>query len=114
MLRRAMTHVVLKPLTRVLCLVLLIVAQHGAAVHEWSHLAHADAAGIKIDAAVGADEAPCALCPAFAQVMAPAVGHAFPVPGLRRAEADRSPAPPVATFGFAAPSPRSRGPPSPI
>ncbi len=90
-------------------LLVLLAAQHGAVVHDFSHIAYGGGAGIKVDAAA-ADNA-CALCPAFAQASAPAFGQSWQSPLLGRAAAERSSSLPHALIGAAALGPRSRGPP---
>ncbi len=100
---------------------LLILAQQGAVVHELSHFdgAHAIGAhtigahgiGAQLEGGDAADHA-CALCPAFAQVSTPAFSHAFHIPPLVRAAADRFPELRHEAIETAVPTPRSRGPPS--
>jgi hypothetical protein len=92
-------------------LFLLMVAQQGAVVHELSHVSQADGAALKIESGSAVDTA-CALCPAFAQVVTPAFSHAFHVPLLGRAAAQRTPEPQFSAVDAAVPQPRSRGPPS--
>lgn len=89
---------------------LLITAQQGAVVHELSHFYGLDAAGSHLETGGAADPA-CALCPAFAQVATPAVTHAFHVPPLIRAEAERFPELTLRASETELPTPRSRGPP---
>jgi hypothetical protein len=78
-----------RPLKLFALLLLLLTAQHGAIVHELGHLVQSDGAQLKVDSARAAD-ATCALCPAFAQVVTPAFTHAFQIPLLGRAAAQRS------------------------
>lgn len=92
-------------------LLLLIVAQQGAVVHELSHVPGLGAATVGVDARGVADTS-CALCPAFAQVATPAFSHAFHIPLLIRAEADRFSELRYEAIDSAVPTPRSRGPPS--
>src|ERR1700733_2976036 len=55
---------------------LLLLAQQGAVQHELSHFSTFNVAGIS--AAPGdSTQAPCALCPAFAQVVTPAFSHSL-------------------------------------
>jgi hypothetical protein len=92
-------------------LLLLLVAQQGAAVHELTHLTDARAAAVGLDK-TGAADTPCALCPAFAQVATPAFSHSFPIPRLGRASYEFAPEPRSAVNEADVPRPRSRGPPS--
>jgi hypothetical protein len=92
-------------------LLLLLVAQQGAVVHELSHLSHTDGAALKVDSGAAVDTT-CALCPAFAQVVTPAFSHSFHVPLLGRAAAQRTQEPQFSAVDAAVPQPRSRGPPS--
>ena len=64
-------------------LLLLMVAQQGAVVHELSHVSDADHVGLRAQTDAGADKT-CALCPAFAQVVTPAFSHSFHIPLLVR------------------------------
>jgi hypothetical protein len=92
-------------------MLLLVMAQDAAVVHELSHLSGLDSVDVRIDSGSVAD-AGCALCPVFAQVVAPAFSHSFHVPDLVRADLERSPEPRHAAIESAVPTPRSRGPPS--
>jgi len=92
-------------------LLLLIVAQQGAVVHELSHLPALGTTTVAVDTRGSADTS-CALCPAFAQVATPAFSHAFHIPLLVRVEADRFPELRYEAVEAAVPTPRSRGPPS--
>jgi len=101
----------MRHLLKPLCIwLLLLVAQQGAVVHELSHASGVSGAEIKL-AGGGADTI-CALCPAFAQVVAPAFSHPFVLPLLLRAAVVRTSTPPIEAFDAAIPTPRSRGPPS--
>jgi hypothetical protein len=91
-------------------LLLLLIAQQGAVVHEVGHLAELSATASRVDASLA--DATCALCPAFAQVVTPAFSHAFHIPVLLRAALARVTAPLFAAVDAAVPTPRSRGPPS--
>jgi len=96
---------------KALCLwLLLIAAQQGAAVHEFSHFSTAEGVNARLVSGESTD-ANCALCPAFAQVVTPAFSHAFHVPPLIRARLPRTPAAQFVALSAAIPSPRSRGPP---
>jgi hypothetical protein len=92
-------------------LLLLMVAQQGALVHELSHVFRASDAQLKVDSGTVA-ETSCALCPAFAQVVTPAVSHAFHVPLLGRAAPLLAAEPRHSAIDASVPRPRSRGPPS--
>jgi hypothetical protein len=109
----------MKLVYKALCLwLLLITAQQGAVVHELSHFYGADSINLHVDSGGTADrtggtaERTCALCPVFAQVVTPAFSHAFHIPPLVRADAQRFAEPQYAAIGAAVPTPRSRGPPS--
>jgi hypothetical protein len=91
-------------------LLLLLIAQQGAVVHEVGHLSEISSNGSRVDASLA--DAACALCPAFAQVVTPAFSHSFHVPVLVRAAFERSAPPPYTVVDAAVPTPRSRGPPS--
>jgi hypothetical protein len=92
-------------------LLLLMVAQQGAVVHELSHVAGASSGewGAQPDSTAGKT---CVLCPTFAQVVTPAVSHAFHIPLLVRFTQEAVAASPIAAIDAAVPCPRSRGPPS--
>ena len=90
---------------------LLLLAQQGAVQHELSHFSTFNVAGIS--AAPGdSTQAPCALCPAFAQVVTPAFSHSFHIPFLVRFALEFVSEPRFAAVDAAVPRPRSRGPPS--
>jgi hypothetical protein len=91
-------------------LLLLLIAQQGAVVHEVGHLSEASSSVARVDASLA--DAACALCPAFAQVVTPAFSHSFHIPVLLRAALDRATDPLYAAVDAAVPTPRSRGPPS--
>jgi hypothetical protein len=91
-------------------LLLLLVAQQGAVVHEIGHLSEVSSG--EAQAAAGLADASCALCPAFAQVVTPAFSHSFHIPVLFRAALERGTDPLYAAVDAAVPTPRSRGPPS--
>jgi hypothetical protein len=97
-------------------LLLLLIAQQGAVVHEIGHLAeisHLSAVSSnEAHAGAGLADATCALCPAFAQAVAPAFSHSFHIPVLLRAALDRGADPLYIAVEAAVPTPRSRGPPS--
>lgn len=91
-------------------LLLLILAQQGAVVHEVAHVN--GVANMDLKAASGAADSACALCPAFAQVNTPAFSHSFDIPLLIRVTLELSAEPLYAVIGTAVPRPRSRGPPA--
>ena len=91
-------------------LLLLLVAQQGAVVHELSHVS--EISGTQAKVAPGLADSTCALCPAFAQVVTPAFSHAFHIPLLVRATLEPSAEPLYRVADTAVPTPRSRGPPS--
>jgi hypothetical protein len=92
-------------------LLLLMMAQQGAVVHELSHVSDAHHVGLQAQTEGGADKT-CALCPAFAQVVTPAFSHSFHIPLLVRFAPEPLSEPRYAAIDAAAPRPRSRGPPS--
>jgi hypothetical protein len=97
---------------QLLCLLLLMtLAQQGAAVHELSHFHGIDTIDVRADAG-GVADSTCALCPAFAQAVTPAFSHSFHIPVLLCANVDRSAEPEYPAVTAAVPTPRSRGPPS--
>src|ERR1017187_11009400 len=92
-------------------LMLLMVAQQGAVVHELSHVTGVRSEVLRAQSG-GVEDTTCALCPAFAQVVTPAFSHAFYVPPLVRAVPERISAPHYSAITAAVPQPRSRGPPT--
>jgi hypothetical protein len=92
-------------------LLLLMVAQQGAVVHELSHISGANHIDLRVQPDGAADKT-CALCPAFAQVVTPAFSHSFHIPLLVRLTLEPVPQPRYAAIDAAVPRPRSRGPPS--
>jgi hypothetical protein len=92
-------------------LLLLLVAQQGAVVHELSHLSGVGGTELRVQANSALD-ASCAQCPAFAQVVTPAFSHSFHIPLLVRVDAGLSAEPRICAIDTAVPRPRSRGPPS--
>jgi hypothetical protein len=90
---------------------LLLLAQHGAVLHELSHLGQGSAPhGVSAQYSERLDSGPCLTCEAFAQVANPAAGAAA-APATAPAEFIPTPAPGCVLVGTDAPSPRSRGPP---
>jgi hypothetical protein len=92
-------------------LLLLMVAQQGAVVHELSHVSGANHVDLRAQSDGAADKT-CALCPAFAQVVTPAFSHSFHIPLLVRFSLEPVSEPQYAAIDAAVPRPRSRGPPS--
>jgi hypothetical protein len=92
-------------------LLLLLVAQQGAVVHELSHVTGAASGELRTLSHDAADTT-CAQCPAFAQVVTPAFSHSFHIPLLVRFTLDRVTEPRFVAVDAAVPRPRSRGPPS--
>jgi len=92
-------------------LLLLLLAQQGAVVHDLSHVFRAADAELKVQSG-GVADTTCALCPAFAQAATPAFSHAFHVPPLGRCSPLLASEPPPAAIDASVPRPRSRGPPS--
>lgn len=102
----------MRNLYRELSLVLLLLmAQQGAVVHELSHFFGASDVELRVESGDAADGT-CALCPVFAQVITPAVSHSFHVPNLVRAESTLYSEPRTLSVEAAILQPRSRGPPS--
>ena len=102
-----MRHVV-KLLT---LLVLLMTAQTGAVVHELSHVFGVDAGKVRVNVSSVADST-CAQCPAFAQVVTPALSHSFHIPVMVLIATQRSSELRIVAIEASVPHPRSRGPPS--
>ena len=92
-------------------LLLLMTAQQGAVVHELSHVLRVDVAKVRIDISSVADST-CVQCPAFAQVVTPAVSHTFHIPVMVLIATQRSSELRIVAFEASVPHPRSRGPPS--
>jgi hypothetical protein len=90
-------------------LLVLIVAQHGAVVHELGHIAEV---GTEAKGTSGLADSTCALCPAYAQVVSPAFSHSFHIPLLVRTALEPDVEPLYAVAGATPLAPRSRGPPS--
>jgi hypothetical protein len=89
----------------VFCLsVLLLAGQHGAFVHDLGHLAHRTPAH--------ATEAPCDLCPAYAQAASPSVGPLVSPPALAPLNSPGVGATRLDLVRVAALRPRNRGPPT--
>jgi hypothetical protein len=96
-------------------LLLLLIAQQGAVVHEIGHLSEVSSSVVgssEAHSSAGQADATCALCPAFAQVVTPAFSHSFHIPVLLRTALERGTDPLYVAVETAVPTPRSRGPPS--
>jgi hypothetical protein len=91
-------------------LLLLLAAQQGAVVHELSHVAKLTGGSLHQDA--GSTDSQCALCPAFAQAVAPAFSHSFHVPLLLPIRAELVAELQHVAIDAAVPQARSRGPPA--
>jgi len=90
---------------------LLLVAQHGALLHELGHYAHgAQTAGTALQGSSTLDGGRCLTCEAFSQVTNPATAGAVHVP-LSPAALTPIPDPSFGVAAANAPTPRSRGPP---
>src|SRR5580700_10318555 len=92
-------------------LLLLLVAQQGAVVHELSHVTGANHVDLRVQPD-GVAVTTCALCPAFAQVVTPTFSHSFHIPLLVRFALEPVSEPRYTAIDVAVPRPRSRGPPS--
>jgi hypothetical protein len=90
----------------------LLLAQHGAMLHEFSHLTHAGhSAGAALSAELQAAESgSCPTCEAFAQIANPAAAGATDLAVCLPALIP-TPDPCFTIVGADAPTPRSRGPP---
>jgi hypothetical protein len=90
---------------------LLVLAQHGALLHELGHLEHAPTAGTTLkESGQPLESALCLTCQAFSQVTNPATAGAPHLP-LAPAALIRTPDPHYSIVAANAPTPRSRGPP---
>lgn len=98
----------LKPLA---LLLLLLLAEQGAVVHELGHFSAENTASLRTDAGAAVDTG-CTLCLAFAQAATAPFSHQFYVPRLGRIDPQVRPEPQYSAIDAAVPRPRSRGPPS--
>lgn len=91
---------------------LLLIAQHGALLHELSHHTHGTQTGGATLTRGGQalENGLCLTCEAFSQVTNPATAGVAHVP-LSPPPVIRSPDPSYAVVAANAPTPRSRGPP---
>jgi hypothetical protein len=100
------------PVYQAFCLVLLLVAaQDGALVHEFSHLAGAQHAAHSADSSAS-NTSTCALCPSFAQAASPTFAHSFTIPQIAPAGLQLVAAPRIESADASLPTARSRGPPN--
>jgi hypothetical protein len=100
------------PIVQAVCLVfLLLAAQGGALLHEFSHLdaARQTAPGAELSAS---NASTCALCPSFAQAASPTFAHSFVLPSLAPAGMELVAAPQIKSANASLPTARSRGPPN--
>jgi hypothetical protein len=90
---------------------LLVFAQHGAVLHELSHLSHGTPShGVTLRPGEQLENGLCLTCEAFAQVANPAAGASVS-PAIDPAVLVPIPDPGYAIVGTDVPQPRSRGPP---
>jgi hypothetical protein len=90
---------------------LLLLAQHGAVLHELSHLDRSHTTGTALhDDSQRLESGLCLTCEAFSQVTNPATAAALHLP-LAPAALIPSPDPLYSVVAATAPTPRSRGPP---
>jgi hypothetical protein len=90
---------------------LLLLAQHGAVLHELSHLNPVHTAGTTLrESGHGLESGLCLTCEAFSQVTNPAAAPALHLP-LAPAALIPGPDPRFDVVAANAPTPRSRGPP---
>jgi len=90
---------------------LLVLAQHGAVLHELSHFGHgADGVSVRQDSGVS-EGASCPTCQAFSQVANPAGSYSFEL-GLAPRTLNPTCEPAYAIAAADVPSPRSRRPPA--
>jgi hypothetical protein len=96
---------------------LLVLAQHGALLHQLGHLGHAGSMGGATPAGTtlvadprALDSGPCLTCEAFAQIANPAAAHVAVIDGCPPALLT-PPEPRHSLADCDAPTPRSRGPP---
>lgn len=95
-----------------LSLLMLLLVQQGAVLHELSHVgqlaAHSD---VRVESGSFSSTKICELCIAYAQLTYPAA-HALPVSLVIPAMSELSPEPDYHVVATEVPTPRSRGPPS--
>jgi hypothetical protein len=90
---------------------LLVLAQHGAMLHELSHLSRdTGPQGATLHGKVVLEHGLCLSCEAFSQVANPAAGAGATAPPWLASYCP-APAPLYPIVGADAPTPRSRGPP---
>jgi hypothetical protein len=91
---------------------LLVLVQHGAVLHELSHLGQAERGGgpaLRTDLSTSGNTA-CPTCEAYAQIANP-VGASAPAVAVLPAAVLRTPDPAYSIPVVDVPTPRSRGPP---
>jgi hypothetical protein len=99
-----------RPILAVVLALLMLFAQHGAALHDLAHLWPAPTSGDTRDQSPPAD-APCLKCLAFAQIGSSLGADPVALPLLEPAH-ERVGAPAAAVVAVAPPAARSRGPPT--
>ena len=90
--------------------IVLLVGQHGAVLHELSHICRAGSVPVTVHANSIAERS-CELCLGYSQLATPAT-HSVPVFMLERPASRIGTERPVAATPVDLPTPRSRGPPS--
>ena len=90
--------------------IVLLVGQHGAVLHELSHICRAGSVPVTVHATSIAERS-CELCLGYSQLATPAT-HSVPVFMLEWAASRIGTERPVAATPVDLPTPRSRGPPS--
>jgi len=91
---------------------LLLFAQHGAVLHELSHICYVAGTQIAVQAADDSADKTCELCLGYSQ-LANSVAHSVPVFLVQRSASQIGTERPVAATPVDLPTPRSRGPPAP-
>ncbi len=91
---------------------LLLFAQHGAVLHELSHIAYVAGAQIAVQAADDSADKTCELCLGYSQ-LANSVAHSVSLFLVQRIASQIGTERPVAATPVDLPTPRSRGPPAP-
>ena len=88
---------------------LLVLGQHGAVLHELTHVCRAAHAEVTVQADGSVDKT-CELCLGYSQ-LANSVGHSVPDFLMERVPSQIGTERPIALSPFDVPTPRSRGPP---
>src|SRR4029077_11949497 len=89
---------------------LLLLAQHGAVLHEISHICRAASTEVTVQAESSADQI-CELCLGYSQ-LAHSVAHCVPALLVERIGSQIGTERPAAAIPVDPPTPRSRGPPA--